>query len=39
MKDAMNGVHGEVVLDFDDEEVDIFLIGLKEVDGVIAFTN
>jgi hypothetical protein len=39
MKDVVNRLHGEVLLNFDDKKVYIFLIRLQEIDRIVALAN
>ncbi len=39
MKDSVNGLHGEGLLDLNNEKVDHFLIGLQQVDRIVALAD
>ena len=39
MKDAIDAVHGEAFFHLDNEEIDHFLVRLKQVDRVVTLAN
>lgn len=39
VEDGVDRLHGKIFLHFDYEEIDHLLIRLKEVDGIVAFTD